>query len=42
VNLREGDRRLRDELIDIRGLVPLSPLMIGQWARKPHGGVGAV
>ncbi len=29
------ERRLRDELIDARGPVPLSYLMIGQWARKP-------
>lgn len=30
------ERRLRDELIEARGLVPLSWLMIGQWARKPQ------
>lgn len=29
------ERPLRDELMDTRGLVPLSLLMIGQWARKP-------
>ena len=29
------ERRLRDELVDARGLTPLSALMIGQWARKP-------
>lgn len=29
------ERRLRDELLDARGLIPLSWLMIGQWARKP-------
>src|SRR5215468_2134853 len=29
------ERRLRDELLDARGMVPLSWLMIGQWARKP-------
>lgn len=29
------ERRLRDELSDARGLIPLSTLMIGQWARKP-------
>jgi ubiquinone/menaquinone biosynthesis C-methylase UbiE len=29
------ERRLRDELVDARGLMPLSWLMIGQWARKP-------
>jgi len=30
------ERRLRDELMDARGLVPLSWLMVGQWARKPQ------
>lgn len=29
------ERRLRDELMDARGLMPLSWLSIGQWARKP-------
>jgi ubiquinone/menaquinone biosynthesis C-methylase UbiE len=29
------ERQLREELIDVRGLLPLSWLMIGQWARKP-------
>jgi len=29
------ERRLHDELIDSRDLIPLSWLMIGQWARKP-------
>jgi ubiquinone/menaquinone biosynthesis C-methylase UbiE len=29
------ERRLREELIDTRDLVPLSSVMIGQWARKP-------
>ena len=29
------ERRLRDELMNGRGLMPLSWLMIGQWARKP-------
>lgn len=29
------ERRLRDELMDARGFMPLSWLMIGQWARKP-------
>jgi SAM-dependent methyltransferase len=29
------ERQLRDELIDARGLMPLSWLMVGQWARKP-------
>jgi|RhiMetdeSRZDD1v2_1073273.scaffolds.fasta_scaffold461399_2 ubiquinone/menaquinone biosynthesis C-methylase UbiE len=30
------ERRLRDELLEARGLIPLSWLMIGQWARKPR------
>jgi hypothetical protein len=30
------ERQLRDELIAAHGLVPLSWLMIGQWARKPQ------
>jgi SAM-dependent methyltransferase len=30
------ERRLRDELIDADCLIPLSWLMIGQWARKPQ------
>jgi SAM-dependent methyltransferase len=30
------ERRLRDELIEARGVVPVSWLMIGQWARKPQ------
>jgi len=29
------ERRLRDELTSARGLIPLSWLMIAQWARKP-------
>jgi hypothetical protein len=29
------ERQLRDELMDACGLIPLSWLMIGQWARKP-------
>jgi ubiquinone/menaquinone biosynthesis C-methylase UbiE len=29
------ERQLRDELIDVRGLLPLQCLMIGQWARRP-------
>ncbi len=29
------ERKLRDELVDASELVPLSWLMIGQWARKP-------
>jgi len=36
------ERRLRDELIDTRDLVPLSSMMIGQWARKPHAEPGGV
>jgi len=36
------ERQLRDELIDARGVVPLSWLMIGQWARKPQTGPSAV
>jgi len=32
------ERRLRDELIDARGVLPLNWLMIGQWARKPQTG----
>ena len=36
------ERRLRAELIDCPGLVPLSWFMIGQWARKPQVHVGAV
>jgi len=32
------ERRLRDELIDSRGALPLNWLMIGQWARKPQTG----
>jgi len=35
------ERRLRDELIDARGVLPLSWLMIGQWARKPQTGPSA-
>jgi hypothetical protein len=35
------ERRLRNELIDNRGLTPLSSFMIGQWARKPHTEAGA-
>ena len=30
------ERRLREELVGRRGLVPLSWLMIGQWARTPR------
>lgn len=36
------DRRLRDELIDTLDLVPLSSVMIGQWARKPHAELSGV
>src|SRR5262249_42270361 len=32
------ERQLREELIDAGGVVPLSWLMIGQWARKPRTG----
>jgi hypothetical protein len=35
------DRRLRDELIDTLDLVPLSSVLIGQWARKPHAELAA-
>jgi ubiquinone/menaquinone biosynthesis C-methylase UbiE len=34
------ERRLRDELMD-RPLMPLSSLMIGQWARKPRTAAGS-
>ena len=34
------ERRLRDELMD-RPLMPLSSLMIGQWARKPRTATGS-
>ena len=34
--VREGiERQVRDEMMDVSGLLPLSWLMIGQWARKP-------
>ena len=36
------ERRLRDELIDARRPIPLSWLMIGQWARKPEADPRAV
>ncbi len=36
------ERRLRDELIDTHDLMPLSSMLIGQWARKPHTELGAV
>ena len=36
------ERQLRDELIDARGVVPLSWLLIGQWARKPQTGPSAI
>jgi hypothetical protein len=36
------ERRLRDELIDTHDLTPLSSMMIGQWARKPHTELAAV
>jgi hypothetical protein len=29
------ERQLRNELLDVRGLLPLNWLTIGQWARKP-------
>jgi ubiquinone/menaquinone biosynthesis C-methylase UbiE len=35
------DNQLRDELVPARGLVPLSWLMIGQWARKPGAGTSS-
>jgi hypothetical protein len=36
------ERQLRDELLKARGLIPLSWLMIGQWARKPQTDLGPV
>lgn len=36
------ERRLRHELIDARGVMPLSWLMIGQCARKPQTGTSDV
>ena len=29
------ERRLRDEFLGVRGVMPLTYLMVGQWARKP-------
>jgi SAM-dependent methyltransferase len=36
------ERQLRDELMDARGVIPLSAFMIGQWARKPQTDLRAV
>ena len=39
VNVETLEQRLRDEYLKARGLVPLTWLMVAQWARKPgpHG-----
>ena len=35
VNIDTLEPRLRDEFLAARGVMPLTYLMIGQWARKP-------